>query len=96
MADPRTGVRRRELTIHASAAALGAAIAVVAFPDPAVGTLARAAALPLALSLVVHGLLGALALGRAEWRRATPPPSAYLRVVLRFLLGFVLGAVAVG
>lgn len=87
---------RRELLLHGIAAGLGLALVRAAIPEPETGLLLRAAALPVALSLVVHGLLGALALGRAEWRRATPALRDYRRVIVRFILAFVLAAVAVG
>jgi len=96
VADGRVGSMRSELIVHAAAVALGPLLVLATFPDAGAGLLARAAALPLALSLVVHGLLGALDLGRAEWRRATPGARDYLRVVARFAAAFVLAGASVG
>jgi len=94
VAENLAGLSRRELVVHVAAAGLGLAFVSVVLADAGAGLLVRGAALPLALSLVVHGLLGVLALGRAEWRRAAPRRADYLRVVVRFAVAFVLAGLA--
>lgn len=53
----------------------------------------RLVAAAAALLLVIGGFVGLLRLARDEWRRARPDRRRYVRVVLRFVLAFVLLAV---
>jgi len=87
---------RREAAFHGVALVLGAALIRLSVPDAGAAVLGRAAALLLALSLVVHGLIGALVLGRSEWRGLAPGVQEYGRVVARFGLAFIIAALAVG
>jgi uncharacterized YccA/Bax inhibitor family protein len=85
---------RRELTVHVAVALGGATLATLVVGAVVPTLLWRTSALSLALSLVIAALLGAVALGRAEWRREAPRLSAYGPVVARFLLAFLLAVAA--
>jgi hypothetical protein len=55
----------------------------------------RAAVLPVALLLVARALIRLLALGRAEWRRERTGARAYLAVVLRFVVAYLMVVAAI-
>jgi hypothetical protein len=55
----------------------------------------RLAILPVALLFVVRGIVGLIGLGRSEWRRERTGARAYLAVVLRFVLAYLLVVAAV-
>ena len=86
--------RSREPWVHAVAAVLGPAAGVLLLRSSAPSLVLRTAALGVAFSLVAAGLVRAVALGRSEWRRERPGAGAYVGVVGRFVLGFLLVVVA--
>ena len=86
--------RSREPWVHAVAAVLGPAAGVLLLGSSAPALVLRTAALGLAFSLVVAGLVRGIALGRSEWRRESPGAGAYARVLGRFALGFLLVVLA--
>jgi len=55
----------------------------------------RVAVLPVALLLVARALVGLVALGRSEWRREPTGARAYLAVVLRFVVAYLMVVAAV-
>ena len=54
----------------------------------------RLVVLPVALLLIVHGLLRLITLGRAEFRREPSGARAYLGVVARFVTAYLIVAAA--
>jgi hypothetical protein len=88
--DARSVRRSRETLLHVAALVLGPAVAAVLVGGAAVDLLWRTAALSGALTLVACGLVRAVVVGRAEWRRDAPSLGAYGRVAARFVLAFVL------
>jgi predicted GNAT superfamily acetyltransferase len=76
--------------VHGAAAVAGPLIATALVGGAGVDLVWRTSALAVALTLVARGLLLAVGLGRAEWRREPPPLGAYRRVAARFALAFLL------
>lgn len=87
---------RRELLVHTVVAVVGAGVAVVVVGAAVPTLLWRTAAIAVAGSLVVRGLVGAALLARAEWRRERPTAQRYAGVVARFLAAFLVLVVATG
>jgi len=90
----RFGGRRDEAFLHIGVALLG-----VGLTWALVGTLTfplawRSAALSASLSLVIRALLMLVRIGRAEWRSERPPTRAYLPILARFAVAFLLAGVA--
>jgi len=54
----------------------------------------RVIVLPVALLLVLRGLKELVSLARTEWQRGRPAPRAYASVILRFLVAYLIVAVA--
>lgn len=87
---------RRELLVHGGVGVLGALVAVAVVGVAVPTLLWRTAAIAAAGSLVVAGLVGAVLLARAEWRRERPAARRYAGVVARFLAAFLILVVATG
>ena len=92
--DRPRGDRSREPFVHLSAALLGPGVGSLLLGTVEVTLVVRTAALATALTLVAAGLVRAVGLGRAEWRRERPSGIAYARVVGRFVIAFLLVVVA--
>jgi hypothetical protein len=86
---------RREPVQVLLALATGVLLSVVLLGAGAGVALWRLAVLPVALLFVVRGIGGLIGLGRSEWRRERTGLRAYLVVVLRFVLAYLLVVAAV-
>jgi len=75
---------------------VGGALAVLLLGGIGAVDVWRVVVLPVALLLVLRGLLELVALAGAEWRRERPGPRRYLLVVVRFLSAYLIVAVASG
>jgi hypothetical protein len=93
---PLASVLRSETVQVLIALGLGAVLAVVLFGDLTGQRQWRLIVLPVALLLVIRGLVGLLLIGRAEWRREPTGARNYLLVVLRFAGAYVVVAAAMG
>ena len=80
--------------MHLAAAVLVPTAGALLLGTPSLSLALRTAALAVAFTLVGAGLVRAVALGRAEWRRERLTSGAYVRVVGRFLAAFLLVVVA--
>ena len=81
---------RRESVQVVVALVIGALLALALLQGVGASIAWRLAVLPLALLLVVRGLIGLVGLGRAEWRRDRPRRRAYVAVLLRFTIAYVI------
>ena len=88
MRDPLQGVR--PLVIAATSGAIGAVLAWSLLPGVAWSSLWRLVVLPIALTLVVAGLVSLVRLGLLERRHARPARSHYLRAAGALVVAFGL------
>jgi len=72
----------------------GASIAVLLLNETDPRSLWRVGILPAVLLLIVRSLVDLVALGRDEWRREPGSGRAYILVVLRFVIAYILVALA--
>jgi hypothetical protein len=86
----RSEVLRREPLQLVAALALGSVLAAVLLGGAGVGAVWRVVVLPVALLLIVRGLIELVKLGRAEWRREVTGVRAYLAVIARFVIAYFL------
>lgn len=86
--------RSREPWVHGIAALLGPIAGSLLLDTLAPSLVLRTAALGAAFTLVGAGLVRAVALGGAEWRRERPGQVAYAGVVGRFVAAFLLVVMA--
>ena len=86
---PRSWLRSEPLQL-ASALVLGVVLAVTLLGGIAQDEVWRVAILPVAFLLIVRALVRLVELGRAEWRRERTAVRAYLGVVARFVLAYLI------
>ncbi len=81
---------RGELLQFAVALVLGLVLAVALLGGVSQEEVWRVVILPAALLLIVRALHRLIQLGRAEWRREGTAVRAYLGVVVRFVLAYLM------